>query len=98
MLMNSYQQMTGFVPAPKRGRPVGSGGNKRPPRTLEAIVMTTGTRVLNQLHGEGKTKKAALATALERCTSVAAGRSETLTDDLKSQIDRKADAIWSLKK
>lgn len=98
MLMNSYQQLTGFVPTPKRGRPAGSVAKKtRPARSSEAIIMTTASRALGQLHAEGKQKKAAITVALERAGVVASARGETLTDELKAQIEKKADSIWGSK-
>jgi hypothetical protein len=95
--MLQYQLLTAEVVPAARKRGGGKGG-KRGPRSLAAVVMTAATRLLNEEHKAGKPKKNAANAALDRASSLAAGRKEQLTDELKAQISAKADSIWGGKK
>jgi len=96
-LMGEYQRQSGFavdVPV-KRAR--GGRGGKRGPRSLDAIVMTSATRLLREMKEQSKAKKVAVNAALDRAGLVASKRNEKLTDQQKDQISAKADEIYRAK-
>jgi hypothetical protein len=91
MLMQEYQNQTGTAPSVPVRR--GGRGGKRGKRSLSAVVMTAATRLLNQEHKAGKKRVQAVTAATERATSLARGRSETLSDELIASISAKAESI-----
>ena len=96
-LMHQYQAATG-VSAPATRKRAGGEGKKRGPRSLSAVLMTAGTRLLGEMHTEGKQKKQAVNAALDRVALLAEGRKETVSEEIKTAINAKADQLWSTKK
>jgi hypothetical protein len=93
-LMSEYGKATGGPSdAPLRKRK-GSGA-KRAPRQFLAIAMTTGSRLMKAAKTEGKQKKAALQAAIERLAEIAAKRGESLTDEIKAAVEKRAAEIWT---
>lgn len=98
VLMSQYQGLTMKDTSTRRSAERGGTGKKRGPRSLAAVVMTVSTRLLGEMHSEGKKKAAALAAATERSAALAAARGGELSDELKDSIGAKADSIWAVKK
>ena len=96
-LMIRYQQATSDGAPVVRRRGPGGAGKKRGPRSTEAIVMTSASRLLGELRKDGKTKKAAaLEAAVLKGTELAKNRGG-LTPELRLQIEAKAEALWARK-
>ena len=97
MLFRSYQGLTMTDVAPVRRRGAGGAGKKRGPRSLDSILSTATTRMLNEEHKAGHKKAQALNAAMDRASLLAVGRKETLTDAINASISAKADPIWGKK-
>ena len=95
-VIRQFQSATSTEPTQKASRAV-SVKKTRAPRSLAAIVGTAATRMLGEMHKEGKQKKQALNSALDRAELLATSRSETVTEEIKAAITAKADEIWSKK-
>jgi hypothetical protein len=96
VLMNQYRDLT--QPANEEvpvGRKRRGSGAKRAPRSLTAIVMTSATRLLGQLHSGGTAKKQALNQTLNRVRAMAAERKETVTAEIEKMVTDRAAEIWT---
>jgi len=92
-LMAEYQSLANPEEAVD-GRKRRGPKQKRAPRSIEAILSTSAVRLLKGMKKEGKTKKVALASVLERAGSLASSRGASLTPDLKAMIEQKAGEIF----
>jgi len=97
LLMNQYQELTQpaseETPIARKRR--GSSGAKRAPRQFLPIAMTTSSRLMKTAKTEGKTKKIALQAAMDRVTEIAKKRGEDLTDEIRTQIEKRASEIYT---
>jgi hypothetical protein len=96
-LMKQYQSATGVSAPATTTKRAGGAGKKRGPRSLAAVLMTAATRLLGEEHAAGKQKKQAVNAALDRIALLAAGRKETVTEEIKAAVNAKADSIWGKK-
>jgi hypothetical protein len=99
-LMAEYAAQDGneIPTATTRGRKrSATPGAKRAPRSLDAIVMTSASRLLGEMHKDGKKKPVAVASAIEKAEAIAMNRKESLSSELKGKIDERANEIWSRK-
>jgi hypothetical protein len=61
-------------------------------------ISTTATRLLNEMHKDGKPRKNAVSAALDRVELLAKKRGESVTEEIKAAINTKAGSIWGGKK
>jgi flagellar capping protein FliD len=71
---------------------------KRAPRSLESILMTACGRKMKEAKEAGTAKKAALNAALDQAEVIAKGRNETVTEEMKAALTKKADELFGAKK
>jgi hypothetical protein len=93
--MAHYQNATGSEPTVKTRR--GGAGGKRAPRSLTAVLMTSATRNLRELHKGGTQKRNAVNQVLDRARTIASERNEILTDEIEKLITGRAAEIWGAK-
>ena len=96
-LMKQYQSATGVSAPAATTKRAGGAGKKRGPRSTLAVLMTASSRLLGEEHAAGKQKKQAVNAALARIALLAAGRKETVTEEIKAAVSAKADSIWGKK-
>jgi hypothetical protein len=97
-LMNAYMEATGASygepTAKRRGK---AKGSSRPPRSLEAILMTTASRVVKAAQKDGKKKAEASKSVFESCQKIAVKRAEEISPELHGKIEGRINEIYGKK-
>jgi hypothetical protein len=83
--MAHYQSATGSEPTVSRRRAGGASG-KRAPRSITAVLMTSATRNLRELHKGGTSKKNAVNQVLDRARAIASERNEIVSDEMEKLL------------
>jgi hypothetical protein len=99
-LMNQYRRQTGgsiVGPPPPSRKRGGIPGSKRPARSLEAILMTTASRVAKAAQKDGKKKAEGAKAVMESCQKIAVKRAESISPELQGKIEGRIGEIFGKK-
>ena len=91
-LMTAYQIETGATPTTGNKKRV--SGSKRPARSLDAILLTTTSRVAKASLKDGKKKADAIKSVMESCSKIAVKRAESISPELMGKIEQRVSEIY----